>query len=139
MATVAELTEGYANHLVPMLPAGPGVCSVCGTSVAGYGTCWQCSQHKRLLPARADAVASVALAVKREQLAYELGAYKSSPSPLARRQLQLQLAAVLWRWLDRHEQCLARTTGVADFDTVVSCRARAEGPSTRCATSFRAW
>lgn len=132
MATVAQLSDPYGNHLLPVRPAGPGVCAVCGTSVRElHARCWQCSQHSKL-PARADAVGAVALVVKRTQLAFELAAYKSSANPQARQLLQMGLAAVTWRWLIGHERCLAEAAGAgAGFDvvtTVPSSRGRAAHP-----------
>ncbi|GAC1442403.1 MAG: hypothetical protein NVSMB55_13030 [Mycobacteriales bacterium] len=132
MATVAQLSDPYGNHLLPVRPAGPGVCEVCGTSVRElHRRCWQCSQHTKL-PARADAVGAVALVVKRTQLAFELGGYKSSPHPQARQRLQMGLAAVTWRWLAGHERCLAEAAGAGSrFDvvtTVPSSRGRATHP-----------
>ncbi|MGI8537635.1 MAG: hypothetical protein ACR2K2_14400 [Mycobacteriales bacterium] len=62
MPTVLELSAPYGNYLLPVRPAGPYVCFVCGTSVAGtYPMCYQCSQAAQLLPACADAVAAIAL------------------------------------------------------------------------------
>ncbi len=123
MATVRELTEPSANYLLPVLPVGPNVCAVCRTSVAGtFPRCYQCSQARQNLPVTADAVVPYALSVKHTQFAHELSAYKNSPSRQARAELQLRLAALLWRWARDHEACLATRLGlptVFDLVTVV--------------------
>lgn len=119
MPTVLELSAPYGNYLLPVRPAGPHVCFVCGTSVAGtYPMCYQCSQAAQLLPACADAVAAIALSVKGRQYAHELWAYKNAPSEETRAVLQLRLCALLWRWVQGHEACLARRAGVPGFDRV---------------------
>ena len=43
MASVFELSEPYRNHLVSVLPPGPGVCAVCWRAVdPGYRLCYPC-------------------------------------------------------------------------------------------------
>ena len=119
MPTVTELTAPYGNYLIPVRAAGPGVCNVCRTSVAGtYPCCWQCNEARRRLPSTADVVAAISLSVKGEQLAYELSNYKNSPSMQARERMTLGLAAVVWRWLASHEHCVADTAGTDRFDIV---------------------
>jgi predicted amidophosphoribosyltransferase len=128
LPTVGELSAPYENYLHRVRDPGPGVCEVCRTVVLGdYQRCWQCNEAVRRLPATADAVAFIALAVKGEQLAHELSSYKNSTSPIARQKMTMGLAAVLWRWLASHEQCLT-TAGADRFDvvtTVPSTKARA--------------
>ncbi len=119
MATVQELSEPYANYLLPVLPAQSGVCSICHTSIAGtYLQCWTCNSSIRNLNSRADALSFVALAVKEGQLAQELAYYKSDVSFPSRARTEDGLAAVLWRWLKSHEACVARRAGVDNFPLV---------------------
>ncbi len=121
MATVAELSAPYENHLVPVLPAGDGVCETCHTSVVGgWFECYPCYEAKRALTARADAVDFVALAVKFEQLAHELRFYKGLTQSAAREATQYGLAAVLWRWLSVHEDCVRNAAGVDEFPIVTT-------------------
>ena len=131
MPTVGELSAPYANYLYRVRDVGTGVCEVCRTVVLdGYARCWQCNEAIRQLPATANAVAFIALAVKGEQLAHELSSYKNSSHPEARHRMTMGLAAVLWRWLAGHEQCLATAAGVASFDVVTvvpSTRGRTGG------------
>lgn len=132
MATVRELSAPYENHLVPVLGTSDGVCSVCHTFViGGWERCYQCNEAIRDLPTTADASNFVALAVKGEQLARELWVYKSAAPEAARRPLRFGLAAVLWRWLEVHESCVADEAGVEDFPivcTVPSTTGRSNHP-----------
>ncbi len=42
MPTVFELSEPYLNHLVPILPAGTGVCAVCWRAIEPrYRLCYE--------------------------------------------------------------------------------------------------
>ena len=134
MATVQEFSDPYANHLRPVLPAGPGVCVICHTSaLGGFAECFACREARLTLPVLADAVNFVALAVKDEQLARDLSVYKDARYEAARQPL-LGLAAVLWRWLYHHEQCVATAAGVRTFPvitTVPTTKDRAYHPLTR--------
>lgn len=127
MATVGEISAPYANFLLPVLASGDEVCEVChSTAGSGWSRCYQCNKAEQLLTSVADAVVPVALAVKGEQLAHELWTYKNSQRASARTPLQLRLAAVLWRWLDRHERCVARASGTTNFSVVTTVPGRAE-------------
>jgi predicted amidophosphoribosyltransferase len=121
VATVLELSAPYENHLLPVLPSSAGVCAVCHSFVAGdWPLCYQCNQAVRLLPKTADALGFVALAVKGEQLARDLSVYKNSQSLQARTRPRLGLAAVLWRWMESHERCLATEAGTDGFQVVTT-------------------
>jgi predicted amidophosphoribosyltransferase len=122
VATVFELSEPYLNHLVGVLPPGVGVCATCWTAIdAPFARCFRCRTTRATYGAKlADLVVPIALAVKREQLAHELWHYKYSPDPNVRGRLELRLAAVLWRFLGEHEQCVARACRVPQFDIVTT-------------------
>ena len=78
MASVFELSEPYRNHLVSVLPPGPGVCAICWRAVdPGYRFCYPCRVARDAYGRRlAEVVVPIALAVKRQQLAHELWHYK---------------------------------------------------------------
>jgi hypothetical protein len=122
MASVFELSEPYRNHLVSVRPPGPGVCATCWRAVdPGYRLCYPCrvardGYGKRL----ADVVVPVALAVKRQQFAHELWHYKYDADGRVRQRLEIQLAAVLWRFLGLHEAHIAQAVGVPRFDIVTT-------------------
>ncbi len=121
MSTVVGLSARYANFLVhPLLP-GPGVCRICrGTAKSGYPTCWQCQEAAKILgDGAADAVIPVSLALKNEQYANELWRYKNAAGP-QRQYFRMGLAAVLWRFLALHEDCIAGHCALPGFDVVTT-------------------
>lgn len=126
MATVAEITARYENFLLPVPTPRSGVCVICKRSVlSGWPCCYQCKEHRIALSHRADVVAPIALAVKHDQWAHELSSYKNSSNPAARTSLAIGIGAVLWRWLESHEMCVADYAGVDQFPLVTAV------PSTR--------
>jgi predicted amidophosphoribosyltransferase len=114
MPSVAELSAPYANFMLAPRP-GAGVCRTCFNLTDGYDRCYACTH----IPRHVDAVAPISYSVAHEQLHHALAAYKRLDGTVARR-LAIQLAAVLWRYLERHEPCLARTAGTANFDRVTT-------------------
>jgi hypothetical protein len=122
VATVAELSEPYRNHLIPVLPPDWGVCGVCRTAAApDFRLCFQCNTARNeFRRGLADVVVPIALAVKREQLAHELWHYKYDVDLSVRAQLTMRLGAVLWRFLGEHEKHIAEAAGVPEFGTVTT-------------------
>lgn len=122
MASVFDLSEPYRNHLIPVLPPGPGVCAVCWTAVSpDFRLCFQCNQARSSFrQGLADAVVPVALAVKREQLAHELWHYKYDVDGNVRFRLTTRLAAILWRFLGQHETHIAEAVGTPEFNIVTT-------------------
>jgi len=114
MPTVGELSALYEGFLVGPLH-GRDVCEICLTFTDGYERCHAC----RRCPQWLDAVAPISYSVAHEQLHHALVAYKRLNGEVARR-LQLGLAAVLWRFLERHEACVAARARVAGFDLVTA-------------------
>lgn len=114
MATVAELSAPYANFMLnPPPQTAPGVCSVCMTFTRGFGTCFRCDQNARFT----DAMLPISFSVHFGQLHTVLQQYKRS-GPNVARPLQVQLAAVVWRFIDGHERCLAAAAGADEFHIV---------------------
>jgi predicted amidophosphoribosyltransferase len=114
MPTVTALSAPYGNFLLGPR-AGPGVCEVCFDLTSGPPRCHHCARPD-------DAIATVApisYSVAHEQLHHALRGYKRPPADVAQR-FQLELAAVVWRHLDRHETCLAHAAGVAGFQLVTT-------------------
>ena len=115
MATVSELTAPYGNFMLAPQP-GPGVCDTCFDLLDQTHTrCHRC----RTQPGCLDAAAPISYSVAHEQLHHTLRAYKRLPDAVARR-FQLELAAVLWRFLDEHEPCVAKAAEVPGFDLVTA-------------------
>lgn len=120
--TVDEVAAPYVNFLVRVPPVSSGVCAVCHSYVSGYRTCYQCSQAEHQLgDATADLAAFVSMAPRNEQLARELITYKDQKvRDQDRRRMTVGLAAVLWKWLIRHEACLVSRLRISGFDLVTS-------------------
>jgi predicted amidophosphoribosyltransferase len=117
MPRVAELTALYGNFMLGPIP-GPGVCDVCSDLIDADGRCHRCVGATQDL----DAVAPVSYSVADEQLHHALSGYKRPPDVVASR-FQVELAAVLWRYLELHEACVAyaaQTKGFAVVTTVPS-------------------
>lgn len=116
MATVAELSAPYTNFMLnPLAPSEPDVCEICTTFTEGWSTCVRCGRYARFT----DAVLPISYSAALGQMHHALRMYKRGYPTVARR-LELQLAAVLWRFLVLHEPCLARRAGVGGFDIVTT-------------------
>jgi predicted amidophosphoribosyltransferase len=114
MPTVAELTAGYGNFMLGPRP-GPEVCRRCFNLTRGYERCYACAHGLPWL----DVLAPISYSVAREQLHHALASYKRLDGEIARR-FTVELAAVLWRFLARHEACVAAAVGAARFELVAT-------------------
>ena len=114
MATVRELSAPYANFMLTP-QAGPGTCTRCFNFTDGYELCYACIRQENSL----RTFAPISYSVAHEQLHHALATYKRLAGSVGRR-LAVQLAAVLWRYLDRHEACLAKAAGVEAFPLVTT-------------------
>jgi predicted amidophosphoribosyltransferase len=114
MPSVGELTALYSNFMLGPRP-GPGVCDVCFDLTGGRGRCHRCANGRRHLAA----VCPISYSIAGEQLHHVLVAYKRQPPSLARR-FRVELAAVLWRFLDGHEACIAQAATTPGFDLVTT-------------------
>jgi hypothetical protein len=112
--TVAELSAPYGNFMLGPRP-GPDVCSACFNLTDGWGRCHACAQSEQWL----DAVAPISYSVAGEQLHHALLSYKRLVGA-GGRHFAMGLAAVLWRYLARHERCLADAAGVESFAVVTT-------------------
>lgn len=114
MPRVRELSRLYENFMLAP-KAGPGVCRQCFNLTDGYERCYACIQQ----PAVLDAIAPISYSVAHEQLHHALASYKRLTGTTARR-LAIQLAAVLWRYLEAHESCVARAAGTSGWPLVAT-------------------
>ena len=114
MPNVTALSAPYGNFLLSPR-AGGGVCEVCFDLTSGPPRCHHCARPEHAIAT----VAPISYSVAHEQLHHALAGYKRPPADVAER-FQLELAAVVWRHLDRHEACLARATGVPRFHLVTT-------------------
>ncbi len=116
MPSVGQLTALYGNFMLSPR-RGPGVCDVCFNLTDGYTRCYACTQGELWL----DTVAPISYSVALEQLHHSLRAYKRKPAESeTARHLATGLAAVLWRFLDSHERCVAAASKTRAFDRVTS-------------------
>jgi predicted amidophosphoribosyltransferase len=119
MATVRELSEPYSAFMRnPLPPGAPGVCEVCLRFTDGsFPTCYPCGHR----PRHADAVLPISYTGYDGQLYHALAQYKRQRNQTVARQLRLQLAAVLWRFLGEHECCIGEAAGAGpSFDIVTT-------------------
>ena len=116
MPSVVELSDPYANFLLTPPGAGEvGACSVCLTLTDGrFPTCYPCG-HQLLAT---DAVLPISFSVHMGQLHTALRGYKEGWDSAAR--FKVELAAVLWRFLESHERCLAGAAGLPGFAIVTT-------------------
>jgi hypothetical protein len=122
MPTVRELSALYETFMVSPRP-GPGICSTCLTftesagATAGrpYPQCYPCATT----PPWLDAVAPISYSVAGEQLHHALVSYKRLPGRIAA-QIRTELAAVLWRYLEAHEPCIANQLGIGRFSLITT-------------------
>jgi hypothetical protein len=93
--------------------AGTGVCRGCFDLTCSAEYCHRCARGTAAL----TAMVPVSYSIAHEQLHEGLAGYKRSDGPTAR-WLAVGLAGVLWRFLARHEPCLARAAEARSFDLV---------------------
>jgi len=114
MPSVHELSALYENVMLGPR-RGPDVCGTCFNFTAGYARCYACAHGRPAL----DAMAPISYSVAGEQLHHALASYKRLDGDVARR-LGAILAAILWRFLAHHEQCVATAAGAHRFDLVTT-------------------
>jgi predicted amidophosphoribosyltransferase len=114
MPSVSQLTHELEE--VMLAPRrGPGVCRRCFNLTDGYDWCWPCLHGGHCL----NAVAPISYSVSGGPLHAMLAGYKRSCGPQARA-FEIRLAAVLSRYLDLHERCIAQAASVERFDLVTT-------------------
>jgi hypothetical protein len=115
--TVEEASDAYANAMRNPAPRGPGVCPVCSTfHDPDYPRCYPCSQQ----PNHLDVLVPITYSVDSGQMHAALRGYKDDLDPQVRRFHAVRLTAILWRFLEQHERCVAAAAGIAEFATVTT-------------------
>jgi predicted amidophosphoribosyltransferase len=94
---------------------GPGVCVECFNLTRGYEHCYACEAGAQ----RLAAVVPISYGVAGEPLHAALAAYKREADPFVPA-ATAQIAAILWRFLERHEPCVAAAAGVDRFDLITT-------------------
>jgi hypothetical protein len=114
MPTVAELTAPYGNFMVGPR-GGADVCEFCFNLTDAYSRCYSCARGERWL----DVMCPISYSIGHEQLHHVLRGYKRSRGATAER-FTVELAAVLWRHLEAHEQCAAHVARTGAFGLVTT-------------------
>jgi len=113
--TVEEASEAYQRAMIPIAPPGPGICRVCwGFVNRDFDSCYPCGHQ----PDNLKAVVPITYSENLGQIHLALRNYKDGNSEGVRRYAAVRLAAIFWRFLARHEECVARAAGVDGFDLV---------------------
>lgn len=98
------------------LPVQPGICATCRTFIEpSWGQCVQCHQQ----PENLDVVVPISYSVHGGQVHLALRNYKDGYGA-AVRHARVRIAAILWRFLEAHEPCIAAAAGVERFDLVTT-------------------
>lgn len=97
--------ERLGYYLRNPLPPGPGVCGVCrGPASESHVRCYPCAQHFQAAPqGTADLVVPVSYAIKGQQHAHNLAAYKGWGGSST---IQANLVALLSVFLADHGRCV---------------------------------
>ena len=114
--TVEEASETYLSGMRNVCPVGVGICSTCKTFIdPDFDRCFACSRQ----PDWFDAVVPISYSEHLGQLHTALRLYKRSSSSV-QQYAAVRLAAILWRFLVRHEYCVAADAAVTTFDAVAT-------------------
>lgn len=95
--------------------SGPGVCVECFNLTRGFERCYACEVGEQ----RLAVFVPISYSVAGEPLHDALAAYKRDAERFVT-DATMWLAAILWRFLDQHEGCIASAAGVSQFDRVVT-------------------
>jgi hypothetical protein len=87
----------------------------CFNLTQGFERCYRCTTCARHL----DVIVPISYSIAHASLHQALAGYKRGPETTARH-LTRELAAVLWRFLDEHESCVARAAGTERFEIVTT-------------------
>ena len=100
-----------------MAAPAPGICPTCrGFIDPEYKTCYPCAFQPSVL----DAVVPITYSEHLGQIHTALRTYKEGESLAVQAYPAVRLAAILWRFLVAHEECVAAAAGVAGFDLVTT-------------------
>ncbi|MGN6276324.1 MAG: hypothetical protein ACTHNP_10420 [Solirubrobacterales bacterium] len=113
--SVEEASAAYQRAMRPIAPLGPGICRVCrGFTNPDFDTCYPCGHQ----PDNLEVVVPITYSEHFGQIHLALRNYKDGSSDGIRRYAAIRLAAILWRFLEAHESCVAQAAGAAEFDVV---------------------
>ncbi|HSR93664.1 MAG TPA: hypothetical protein VLK56_02260 [Solirubrobacterales bacterium] len=112
---VEEASEAYERAMRNIARAGPGICRVCWRfNDPRYPICYRCSHQ----PEPLEVVVPITYSERYGQMHTALRNYKDGGAKRIRRYAAVRLAAILWRFLENHEACVAEAAGAAAFNLV---------------------
>lgn len=114
MEAARELTASYEGFMLTPRP-GPGVCPTCFDLIERHERCYGCKHHPNAL----TRMVPISYSVAHERLHRALAGYKRLDGATARC-CAIELGAVLWQFLERHEKCLADEAGTPSFELVTT-------------------
>jgi len=115
--TVKEASDAYANAMRNPAARRQGVCPICWTfHDPAYETCIACDRQ----PDHLDVVVPITYSVHMGQMHDALRGYKDDSRREVCRYHSVRLTAILWRFLEDHEYCIAAAAGEKRFDLVAT-------------------
>lgn len=117
MRTPEDITDALIHTYTRVLPAGPGICSVCHGQVDGdWETCYVCNRKIRPQVTHfCRRVVPISLAEPDSTFHHAMKYYKEPGLQAVRH--QRELGALLHRFIDMHGQCIRRAARTI-WDTV---------------------
>jgi predicted amidophosphoribosyltransferase len=114
--TVHEASAAYIRAMRNVPAARDGLCEICSTfTPPEYSVCLSCSRQ----PNNLDVVVPITYSEHLGQMHHALRSYKDGVDEV-QRYATPRLTAILWRFLDEHEDCVARAAGATVFDIVAT-------------------
>lgn len=116
--TVVEASVAYQQAMRNIPRGRPDLCGICHTFTdPSYGdTCYPCRQQ----PNSFSLIAPISYSEHGGQLHTALRNYKDGYGQQVRDFAWVRLTAILWRFLNDHEPCLAARAGVPAFELVTT-------------------
>jgi predicted amidophosphoribosyltransferase len=115
--TVEEASVAYIRAMRnPPRGEAEGICRTCRTFIsAAWDDCYSCGHQ----PNHLDVMVPITYSEHLGQMHTALRSYKDGPDEVQAYALP-RLTAILWRFLDAHEGCVAAAAGVEQFDLVTT-------------------
>jgi hypothetical protein len=118
--TVESLTDPFILTFTPPPVIGPGVCDIChGSPNPGWNRCYSCAQTVGQVSRPVELIVPITLCEAMGQMHHVLRAYKDSPDESVRTTMRLRIAALLYRFLATHSNCIANAAG-RDWDVITT-------------------
>jgi predicted amidophosphoribosyltransferase len=115
--TVNEASEAYEGAMRNTLSPRSGICAACRSfNDPAYERCYKCGHDPETL----DVIVPITYSVGLGQMHTALRNYKDGYGSAVRYHAGTRLAAILWRFLENHDGCIANAAGVDGFDLVTT-------------------